>query len=1093
MSTANNNRDQADQHAALRLAGKIAHAFIDSKLTPLVIVAALLLGAFAILETPREEEPQIVVPMLDVFVQMPGASSQEVAQRVSLPMEKLLREVPGVEYIYSISHPGVSMLIVRFYVGTKEEDAIIQTYNKLYSNFDRVPPGVSQPVIKVRSINDVPIMALTLWGKNYDSYSLRRVAGELENSLKKLDDVSETTIIGGQPRQVRVVLDTQRLAAYGLTPGAVVGQLQGANSRGQAGSFSRDNREFQVEAGLFFTHADDLQQVVVGVHGGRPIYLRDVVERIEDGPAEPNNYVLFANAKGASAQATNPEYPAVTITLAKRKGTNASIIAENVLEKVGALRGYMLPQDLNITVTRNYGETAKDKSDELLKHLFIATLSVTLLIAFALGWRESGVVLLAVPVTLALTLAIFYLFGYTLNRVTLFALIFSIGILVDDAIVVVENIVRHFRLPESRGRSLVDVAVEAVDEVGNPTILATFAVIGAILPMAFVRGLMGPYMRPIPVGASAAMLFSLIVAFVVSPWAALRLLRHYAANGGHGHDESEGWTTRLYRKIMNPLILNARRRWMFLGGVVILLLAAGAFVPLKWVRVKMLPFDNKSEFQVIVDMPDGTPLEQTTRVAQALGQYLGRQPEVVNYQVYAGTSGPYNFNGLVRHYFLRRQPNQADIQVNLLSRHDRKAQSHEIARRLRPELDKIAEPYGARIKVAEVPPGPPVLQTLVAEVYGPDYKGQIQLANQIKQIFKQTPGVVDVDWYVEDPQTKYDLKVDLDKASLHGISAADVTKTLQVGLGGADAGLLHDPQSREDVPIEVRLSRPDRSGIQDLANLKLPTPSGGQIALQEVTNLHQTTIDTSVYRKNLEPVVYVTGDVAGGEESPVYAIMKMSEEIDKIKLPDGYGVKQYKGTTMPERTDRFSMKWDGEWHITVEVFRDLGLAFAAVLVLIYVLVVGWFRSFITPLVIMAPIPLTLVGILPAHALMGAFFTATSMIGFIAGAGIIVRNSIILVDFIELRRSQGMPLEEAVVDAGAVRFLPMLLTAAAVVVGASVILFDPIFQGLALSLMAGEVASTVLSRMAVPVLYYMSERRNQTKADGAKSHLQEAQV
>ena len=1093
MSTANNNSGRANQHPALRLAGKIAHAFIDSKLTPLVIVAALLLGAFAILETPREEEPQIVVPMLDVFVQMPGASSQEVAQRVSLPMEKLLREVPGVEYIYSISHPGMSMLIVRFYVGTKEEDAIIQTYNKLYSNFDRIPPGVSQPIIKVRSINDVPIMALTLWGKNYDSYRLRRVAGELENSLKKLDDVSETAIIGGQPRQVRVVLDTQRLAAYGLTPGAVVGQLQSANTRGQAGSFARDNREFQVEAGLFFTRADDLQQVVVGVHGGRPVYLRDVVDKIDDGPAEPDDYVLFANAKGTSAQSANSEYPAVTITLAKRKGTNASIIADNVLEKVSAMRGYMLPADLNITVTRNYGETAKDKSDELLKHLLIATLSVTVLIALALGWRESGVVLLAVPVTLALTLAIFYLFGYTLNRVTLFALIFSIGILVDDAIVVVENIVRHFRLPESRGRSLVDVAVEAVDEVGNPTILATFAVIGAILPMAFVRGLMGPYMRPIPVGASAAMMFSLIVAFVVSPWAALRLLRHYAGDGGHGHHESEGWTTRFYRRIMNPLILDARRRWMFFGGVVILLLAAVAFVPLKWVRVKMLPFDNKSEFQVMIDMPDGTPLEQTTRVAQTLGHYLAQQPEVTNYQIYAGTSGPYNFNGLVRHYFLRRQPNQADIQVNLLSRHDRKAQSHEIARRLRPELDKLAAPFGARIKVAEVPPGPPVLQTLVAEVYGPDYKGQIELAAQIKKVFQQTPGVVDVDWYVEDPQTKYDLKVDLDKASLHGISAADVTRTLQVGLSGADAGLLHDPQSREDVPIEVRLSRPDRSGIQDLENLKLPTPSGGQIALQEVTNLQQTTIDTSVYRKNLQPVVYVTGDVAGGEESPVYAIMKMSDAIDKIKLPDGYGVKQYKGTTMPERTDRFSMKWDGEWHITVEVFRDLGLAFAAVLVLIYVLVVGWFRSFITPLVIMAPIPLTLVGILPAHAMMGAFFTATSMIGFIAGAGIIVRNSIILVDFIELRRSQGMPLEEAVVDAGAVRFRPMLLTAAAVVVGASVILFDPIFQGLALSLMAGEVASTVLSRMAVPVLYYMSERRNQTKPGAAESHLQEVQV
>ena len=1090
--SASNPNNPTDRPALLRLAGRIAHAFIDSKLTPLVVVASLLLGAFAIWQTPREEEPQIVVPMLDVFVQMPGASPQEVAQRVSLPMEKLLREVPGVEYVYSISHPGLSMLIVRFYVGTKEEDAIIQTYNKLYSNFDRIPPGVSPPIVKIRSIDDVPILALTLWGKDYDAYRLRRIAGELENSLKKLDDVSETKIIGGQPRQVRVVLDTQKLSAYGLTPGAVAGQLQNANSRGTAGSFARDNREFQVEAGLFFTRADDLEKVVVGVHAGRPVYLRDVVEKLEDGPAEPSNYVLYANAKGgtvpqvrgrpvAANLGSQPglEYPAVTITLSKRKGTNASIIAERALEKVNELRGYMLPADLDITVTRNYGETAKDKSNELLKHLLIATLSVTLLIALALGFRESGVVLLAVPVTLALTLAIFYFFGYTLNRVTLFALIFSIGILVDDAIVVVENIVRHFRLPGSRGRSLVDVAVEAVDEVGNPTILATFAVIAAILPMAFVRGLMGPYMRPIPVGASAAMMFSLIVAFVVSPWAALRLLRHYAGEGGgHGHHEAEGWTTRFYRRIMNPLILDARRRWMFLGGVVVLLLAAAAFVPLKWVRVKMLPFDNKSEFQVIIDMPDGTPLEQTTRVAQALGQYLAQQPEVTNYQIYSGTSGPYNFNGLVRHYFLRSQPNQADIQVNLLSRHDRAAQSHEIARRLRPDLVKIAAPFGARIKVAEVPPGPPVLQTLVAEVYGPNYKGQIELAAQIKKIFQQTPGVVDVDWYVEDPQTKYDLKVDLDKASLHGISAADVTRTLQVGLGGAEAGLLHDPKSREDVPIEVRLSRADRSGIQDLENIKLPTPSGSQIALQEVTDLQQTTIDTSVYRKNLQPVVYVTGDVAGEEESPVYAIMKMSDAIDKIKLPEGYGVKQYKGTTMPERSDRYSMKWDGEWHITVEVFRDLGAAFAAVLVLIYVLVVGWFRSFKTPLVIMAPIPLTLIGILPAHALMGAFFTATSMIGFIAGAGIIVRNSIILVDFIELRRSQGMSLEEAVVDAGAVRFRPMLLTAAAVVVGASVILFDPIFQGLALSLMAGEVASTVLSRMAVPVLYYLSQKKGQ---------------
>ena len=1056
----------------LRAAGKIAHAFIASKLTPLVIIAALLLGAFAIWQTPREEEPQIVVPMLDVFVQMPGASAAEVEQRVTIPMEKLLREVPGVEYIYSISQPGMSMVIVRFYVGQKEEDAILRTYNKLYANFDRIPPGVSQPLIKVRSIDDVPIMALTLWGKNYDAASLRRIAGELENSLKQLDDVSETKIIGGLPRKVRVVLDTERLAAYGLSPIQVTAKLESANQQARAGSFARDNQEILVDAGRFLSSPDELQQVVVGVHSGRPVYLRDV-QKIEDGPAEADNYVLFGNGHAAGDPA---QYPAVTITVAKRKNTNASVITERVQDKIRSLRGYLLPADLNVTITRNYGETAKQKSNELLKHLLLATISVTLLIAFALGWRESGVVLVAIPVTLALTLAIFYFFGYTLNRVTLFALIFSIGILVDDAIVVVENIVRHLRLPENLGRPRMDVAVEAVDEVGNPTILATFAVIAAILPMAFVRGLMGPYMRPIPVGASAAMIFSLVVAFVVSPWAALRFLGKQAGDGAAKH-EAEGWTTRLYRGVMNPLIADRRKRAMFLVGVVTLLLLAVLLVPLKLVRVKMLPFDNKSEFQVIIDMPDGTPLEQTTAAAQALAAKIVQEPEVANYQIYSGASGPYNFNGLVRHYFLRRGPNQADIQVNLLPREDRKAQSHDIAKRIRGKLQPIAQQFGARIKVAEVPPGPPVLQTLVAEVYGPDYRRQIDLARQVKDVFQRAPGVVDVDWYVQDPQTQYALKVNLDKAALNGVSAAEVTRTMQIALGGTEAGLLHQPEAREDVPIEVRLSRAVRSSIEDLRNLKVPNAAGGMVSLGEITEVEKTTLTPYIYRKNLRPVVYVTGDVAGQEESPVYAILGMKNAIGDIKLPAGYSIEQDMGTALPENSERYALKWDGEWHITVEVFRDLGLAFAAVLVLIYVLVVGWFGSFRTPLVIMAPIPLTLVGILPAHALLGAFFTATSMIGFIAGAGIIVRNSIILVDFIALRRAQGMSLEHAVVEAGTVRFRPMLLTAAAVVVGASVILFDPIFQGLALSLMAGEVASTVLSRMAVPVLYYMSQKRN----------------
>jgi len=1060
-------------NGARGIAGKIAHGFIDSKLTPLIIVAAILLGAFAVWQTPREEEPQIVVPMLDVMVAMPGATPREVEERVSVPMEKLLRQVPGVEYLYSISRPGASLVIVRFQVGTKEEDAIIKTYNQLYSHLDQTPQGVSQPIVKVRSIDDVPIVALTLWGPQYDWHSLRQIAAELEHSIKQVDDVSETKIIGGQPRAVRVVLDPQRLASYGVAAGQVMESLQAANMRAEAGSFASGNTEFQVQAGRFLTMAADLEQVVVSVKNGRPVYLRDVAETIEDGPAEPTDYVLFREAAGGTKAAAN-DSPAVTLTIAKRKGTNATHISERIEQHVHELRGNVLPADLNITTTRNYGETAKEKSDELLKHLLLATLSVTLLIALALGWRESGVVLLAVPVTLALTLAIFYLYGYTLNRVTLFALIFSIGILVDDAIVVVENIVRHFRLPSSRGRSLTEVALEAVDEVGNPTILATFTVIAAILPMAFVSGLMGPYMRPIPVGASAAMLFSLIVAFVVSPWAAMRLLRHYAGHGT-GHHESEGRTTRLYRRLMNPLIASAGKRHAFLAGVVVLLLLAILFVPLKWVKVKMLPFDNKSEFQVIIDMPDGTTLERTTEVAQQLGRFLATQDEIANYQIYAGTSGPYNFNGLVRHYFLRRGPNQADIQVNLLPKDERSEQSHEIARRLRPELVRIAQPYGARVKVSEVPPGPPVLQTLVAEIYGPDLKGQMDVAKQVKQIFQATPGVVDVDWYVEDPQQKYDLKVDLEKASLHGVSARDVTKTLEIGLRGANAGLLHSTTDREDVPINVRFSRADRSSIESLQSVKLPTATGRQVSLGELTTLEKTVIDPSAYRKNMQRVVYVTGDVAGGEESPVYAILRMNEELDKLKLPAGYGLQRF-NAVQPPSTERYSMKWDGEWHISIEVFRDLGLAFAAVLVLIYVLVVGWFRSFVTPLVIMAPIPLTLIGILPAHALMGAFFTATSMIGFIAGAGIIVRNSIILVDFIELRQKQGMSLEEAVVDAGAVRFRPMLLTAAAVVVGASVILFDPIFQGLAVSLMAGEVASTLLSRMAVPVLYYMVQKR-----------------
>jgi multidrug efflux pump subunit AcrB len=1054
----------------LGLAGNIARAFIDSRLTPLVIAAALFAGIFAIMQTPREEEPQIVVPMLDLFVSMPGASAAEIEQRVAIPMETLLREIPGVEYVYSTSQPGAALVIVRYYVGVREEDAIVRTYNKMYSNFDRIPPGVSQPLIKVRSIDDVPILALTFWGKGYDAFQLRRIAAEVDQTVKQVDDVSETTLLGGGRRQIRVTLDPQRLAAFHLSPAAIAHAFQVSNSRSNAGSFAQGNREFVVEAGRFVGSVEDARQLVVGVFVNRPVYLGDVAE-VEDGPEEPESYVFFG--EGGAGRKGGADWPAVTLTVAKRKSTNATIVAERVLAKVDSLRGFSVPRDLEITVTRNYGETAKHKSDELLKHLLLATLSVTLLVALALGWRESGVVLLAVPVTLALTLVIFYLYGYTLNRVTLFALIFSIGILVDDAIVVVENIVRHFRLPENEGRRRTEVAVEAVSEVGNPTILATFAVIAAILPMAFVRGLMGPYMRPIPVGASAAMLFSLVVAFVVSPWAAVRLLRKHSETHQE-QGEVEGWTTRLYRRLMSPLIRDSRRRWIFLGSVVLLLLLACLLIPLQWVRVKMLPFDNKSEFQVIIDMPEGTPLERTLAAAQDIGSYLHAAPQVVNYQIFAGTSGPYNFNGLVRHYFLRRSPFQADIQVNLLPISERSKQSHDIAKEMRGPIDEIARRWNARVKIAEVPPGPPVLSTLVAEVYGPDYKNQIALARQVRQIFEASPGVVDVDWLIAANQAKLDFEVEQDKAALRGISAADVSQSLALALGGADVGLMHRPGEREDVPIHVQLARPSRSSEEALRGLFLNGSGGAMVPLGELVAVRKTTIDTNIYRKNLRPVVYVVGDVAGAEESPVYAILKLKEKIAALQIPQGYQVQQFYAGA-PTFTDKLAIAWDGEWHITYEVFRDLGLAFAAVLVLIYVLVVGWFQSYRTPLVIMAPIPLTLVGILPAHALAGAFFTATSMIGFIAGAGIIVRNSIILVDFIELRRRDGMTLEEAVVDAGAVRFRPMLLTAAAVVVGSAVILFDPIFQGLAISLMAGEVASTVLSRMAVPVLYYMSQK------------------
>ncbi|MEI6083495.1 MAG: efflux RND transporter permease subunit [Verrucomicrobiota bacterium] len=1032
-------------------AGKIVHYFIDSKLTPLFVIAAVILGVAAVLLLPREEEPQIIVPMIDVFVQAPGMSAKEVEERVTKPMEKLLWEIPGVEYIYSTSSPGMSMAIVRFLVGQSEEEAIVRLNQKMFANFDLIPPGVSQPLIKPRRIDDVPILALTLHSSRYDHYQLRRVAAQLDDAIKEVPDVSVVTLIGGQRRQVRVQLDAGKLAAYKVEVGRLVQMLQASNQQAPAGSFKEANREVLVETGGFLKDADEVGAVVVGVHAGKPVYLRDVAT-IVDGAEEVNQYVLFGDE------------PAVTIAIAKRKGTNAIKVADRVLEKVETLKGRVVPDDMAITITRHYGKTAAEKSNELLLHMGIAIVGVSILIALVLGWRESGVVAVAIPVTLALTLATFYFLGFTLNRITLFALIFSIGILVDDPIVDVENIVRHFRMPKNKGRSLLDVTVEAVNEVRSPLILATLTVIAAILPMGFVGGLMGPYMRPIPIGASAAMVFSMIVAFIVTPWAALRILKGSASKHEHHEGEKEDWTTRLYRRVMAPLIHHPVWQIVFLVVITALLLGAVALFPLKAVIVKMLPFDNKSEFQLIVDMDEGTPLEQTARVARELAAAMRAEPEVMDCEVYVGTAAPFNFNGLVRHYYLRRGPTVADIQVNLAGKHERSAQSHAIAKRIRPKVEAIAAKYAARVKIAEVPPGPPVLQTLVAEIYGPDYQQQIEIASKVREIFRTTPGVVDTDWYMEANQRKLVFRIDHEKAALHGISAEEIAQTLRVAQGGLPVGLLHQAQEKEDVAIVARLPESARSTVPDLLTLNVRG-----VSLGELVKVEEKITDHSIYHKNLQPVVYVTGDVGGAEESPVYAILKLNENLKPLGM-------EILTTHQPFSTEKPIMKWDGEWHITFEVFRDMGAAFAVVLILIYVLVVGWFKSFKTPFIIMAAIPFSLVGILPAHWAMGAFFTATSMIGFIAGAGIVVRNSIILVDFIELRVAEGMPLAEAVIDAGAVRFRPMMLTAAAVVVGASVILFDPIFQGLAIALMAGEVASLFLSRMAVPVIYYIANRR-----------------
>ncbi len=1071
------------------IAGRVAKAFLNSKLTPLVTLASLLVGAIGLAATPREEEPQISVPMIDVFAALPGANAGEVEQQVIKPLEQALFEIAGVEHVYAMSSDGGGLITVRFTVGADQTQSVAKVHAKVFSRMDSWPIGAPPPLVRPHAIDDVPILALTVSDANAEPGVVRQVAAHIAEELRTVPDVAQVFLVGGEPRQVQVLIDPARLAATGVSPGEIAQALMGANARLQAGEFSTGNEAVRIEVSAAFTSANDVGDVVVAVRNGQVIALRDVAS-IRDGFGEPTNYVTTASGTGEPRSA-------VTIAVAKRAGSNATTVSHAAIARLEQSRGRVVPEGMQVDVTRDYGETAAEKASELILHLAIATLSVTALVWMFLGWREAVVVLVAVPVTLALTLFVYYLMGYTLNRITLFALIFSIGILVDDAIVVVENIARHVAM---RDRPADVAAVDAVDEVGNPTILATFTVIAAILPMMFVSGMMGPYMRPIPVGASVAMLASLGVAFIVTPWLGYRLLRGHAPKAGahdvavhsdatrgaaphaaHGEDNSEVLKAgfgRFYARLMTPLIERRGTRFAFYAGTIVLLLGSMALVGVGAVQVKMLPFDNKSEFQVVLDFPESTTLETTLAASEAIARELRTVPEVIGTQVYAGTSAPFNFNGLVRHYFLRRGANVSDIQVNLAAKHDRSRQSHEIAVAVRPMVDSIAQLYGASAKVAEIPPGPPVLSTLVAEIYAPDDSTRLEAARKVKAAFESATGVVDIDWTVESPSAQLAFRVDRAAAARAGADVPLLTQTVAMAVGGMPMGALQSATSREPVAVVPRLNIENRSSVERLLSLPVTTAMGPQ-PLGRFVRVDSSVRALSRHRKNLRPVIYVTADVAGEVEAPVYAILALNKVLDTIQVA-GANITRY-NAVQPDRLDETALKWDGEWQVTIEVFRDLGIAFAVVLVLIYVLVVAWFQSFSTPLVIMAPIPLTLVGILPAHAMTGAFFTATSMIGMIALAGIIVRNSILLVDFIQLAEARERPLVQAVLEAGAVRFRPIALTAAAVVIGGLVMVLDPIFQGLAVALIGGAIVATLLTMVVVPLLYWELRRRVEARA------------
>jgi multidrug efflux pump subunit AcrB len=1065
------------------IAGRLAKQFINSKITPLLMLAALLVGIMATFLTPREEEPQISVPMVDIYIPYPGASAAEVKERVAKPVERALTEIRGVDYVYSTSMPDFALVTVRYNVGDSAEESMVKLWATLLKNMDRMPPGVQMPLMKKVSIDDVPVLNLTFWSKKKSPYELRRIAMKVADQIKQTENIGDVEIRGGLKRQIRVMLDKGKLMRFNITPLQIARQIQSTNSQMTSGDFKQPDENIVVKSGRFLESREDVGNIVVGIYGAAPVTLKDVAT-ITDGPEEVTSYSNFGWG-AASGEKDRSDYPAVTLTVAKRQGTDATVLADKIMEKVGGMEGTLIPAEVTVTETRNYGETASEKVFTLLEHLIMAVVAVTIVVGFFLGWRGALVVFMSVPITFALTLLVYFLLDYTLNRVTLFALIFVAGIVVDDSIIIAENIHRHFAM---KRQPKLMAAITAISEVGNPTILATFTVIAAVLPMVFVSGLMGPYMSPMPIGASMAMIFSLLVALIATPWLSYRLLK---SEEGH-HEEYDIRKTgyyRLFDKILTPFIDSTFKTWMAFGVVALMLVGAIAMIPLKMVQMKMLPFDNKNEFQVIIDMPEGTALERTNLVAREISAYLKNVPEVESSQYYAGTSAPINFNGLVRHYYLRRGDNMADVQVNLVHKGERSAQSHDIAKRVRPGVQEIASRYGANAKIVEIPPGPPVLSTIVAEIYGPDEASRIALAKEVKKVFASTSGVVDVDWMVEDDQKVYDLVVDKEKAAFRGVTPEQIAHTLRMSLAGVDVGLVHLPDELEPVTIQLRLPRADRTSLKDLANIFVQSQGmnsmtsrlrpGQQIPLSELVTVKEKIQDKSLFRKDLKDVVYVTADVAGVTESPVYAMLELDKKIEAIKVPGGYKVSPLY-TAVPKTDEKPALKWDGEWQITFEVFRDLGTAFAVVLVIIYMLIIGWFQSFKTPLIMMISIPLSLVGIIPGHFIHNAFFTATSMIGMIALAGIMVRNAVLLIDFIQIRRDEGIGLKQSVIESAAVRTRPIILTSGAVVIGSVVMLFDPIFQGLAISLIWGGVLSTILTLVVVPLVYYLSEKKGEKK-------------